>query len=209
MKVELIRKRPLPDYVQYIHGSGNYSIGFDFRYLRELTKEQAEKAVDFSHFKIMESIFLCILDVLQGNGGFTDQGCYKLLKEYSLLYFRMFQKVLGEFVIFYHIFKLSQTKIITFYVQTRLTLFILHETALTESTLDQRYRDTFRQIVGEINEIYKLLLVGQAQICRQKNYVGETFKVLKITYSLDKKVISFSQNARKIIETNSNNERVQ
>ena len=68
--MELIRKRVISDYLEFIHGEGMYTLGFDFSYLRGLSRTEAEKVVDFSHFKVMESIFLCMLDVFPNIGRF-------------------------------------------------------------------------------------------------------------------------------------------
>jgi hypothetical protein len=38
-------------------------VGFDYSYLKKLTRVQASAAIDFSGFAVLESVELCALDV--------------------------------------------------------------------------------------------------------------------------------------------------
>ena len=56
-------KKLLPDYLTFIHGEGTYGVGFNFSYLRSLSRRDAEEVVDMKVMRVQESILLCILDV--------------------------------------------------------------------------------------------------------------------------------------------------
>jgi hypothetical protein len=59
-----MKPRPLKGYIEYICGSScEFSVGFDYSYLKKLTRVQASAAIDFSGFAVLESVELCALDV--------------------------------------------------------------------------------------------------------------------------------------------------
>jgi hypothetical protein len=62
-KIQKITKRAIPDYLSFIHGEGSYTLGFDFSFLRGLNRSEALKSVDVGVFRVLESIWLCTLDV--------------------------------------------------------------------------------------------------------------------------------------------------
>lgn len=67
------------------------------------------------------------MQVVRSNSELSLPSAFKLLKEYSLLYFRHFEKILAEFVIYNHIFKFAQPSILSFLLHTRLCIIYLYE----------------------------------------------------------------------------------